>query len=385
MQTLLYNGRLVLPDRLIEDGWLLIEEDRIAGLGEASTRPGMGGLSAIDLVGTFMMPGLIDLHCDGIEKLTEPRPNVSFDLPTALAEDDRRLATCGVTTEFHAITLDDHEFGTRSTTYIHELDQAIKGNLPDSLIRHEIHARLEITSARGLEQIQQLIADRSVRLVSLNDHSPGQGQFKDEQFYRNYIKQTVYQSDAEIDAFVALKAGQRAHKPARIELVARLVREAGLALATHDDDDVEQVTQWPAKGVTIAEFPTTMPAARAAHELGLGVCLGAPNVVRGKSSGGNLSANSAIEAGICDVLCADYYPASMLLAVFKLATNETLSLPGATRLVTLNPAKAVGLGDNFGSLEVGKTADLIAVSLNQANRPRVRRIFVGGQEKLVLN
>lgn len=385
MQTLLFNANLVLPDRMVEDGWLLIEGDRIAALGESATWPGSNGSVAVDLGGAFVLPGLIDLHCDAIEKLTEPRPNVSFDLGIALAEDDRRLAACGITTEFHAITIDDHEFGTRSTTYIHDLDRAIKEGATESLVRHEIHARLEITSVRGMELIQRLIAERAVRLVSINDHSPGQGQFKDEQYYRKYIKQTVYRSDEEIDAFIELKRQQRVFKPERIDLVARLVREAGLALATHDDDDAEQVAKGPALGVTIAEFPTTMPAAQTAHELNLGVCMGAPNVVRGKSSGGNLSATASIEAGICDVLCADYYPPSMLLAVFKLATTKVLSLAEATRFVSLNPAKAVGLAETVGSLETGKLADLIVVTLNHANLPQVRRVYVGGQEKLVLN
>ena len=383
MQTLIYNATLVLPDRLIESGWLLIENDRIADLGERSGRPGLEGMKTVDAAGNFVMPGLIDLHCDAIEKLVEPRPNVSFELSVALAETDRRLAACGITTEFHAISLDDNEFGTRSVNFIHDLAQAIKDAGDDNLIHQEIHARLEVTSARGMGVVQGMIADRAVRLVSLNDHSPGQGQFKSLQLYKDYVKRTVYKTDQEIDELVEHKRQQSIYKAERIEQVAAQARAAGLALATHDDDDAEQVALWPGLGVTIAEFPTTLPAAQRAHELGLAVCMGAPNVVRGKSSGGNLSANATIEAGICDVLCADYYPASMLAATFKLAHHKTLSLPQATRLVTLNPAKAVGLGKEFGSLEVGKQADLIMVDLNRQNQPRVRRVFVGGQEKLV--
>jgi len=382
MQTLIYNATLVLAERLIEDGWLLIEDTKIGGLGEAATCPAIIE-RRIDAGGNFVLPGLIDLHCDAIEKLVEPRPNVHFEVSLALAEADLRLAGCGITTEFHAVSLDDREFGVRAVNFIVDFAQAIQAQ-SNSLIRHEIHARLEVTSVKGFEMISGLIKARAVRLVSLMDHSPGQGQYTTEEAYREYVKRTAHMSDAEIDEILEMKREQAAHVPGRIEAVAKLVREAGLALATHDDDDPAKVEQWPGLGVTIAEFPTTIEAARRAHELGLAVCMGAPNVVRGKSSGGNLSATAAIEAGVADTLCADYYPSAMLTAIFRLAKQNIMSLPQATRTVTLNPAKAVGLGSERGSLEVGKLADLIVVALNGQNIPGVQRVFVGGAEKLTV-
>lgn len=383
MQTLLYNATLVLPDRLIENGWILIEDDRIAQLGESHNYP-VNIAVKNNLEGNFLMPGMIDLHCDAIEKLVEPRPNVTIDLHVALTEVDRRLAACGITTEFHAVSLDDNEFGVRSVSFVRELAQSIKAET-EHLIRHEVHARLELTSQRGYEVIQEMIENKEVRLVSLMDHSPGQGQYTTEQSYRDYIKRTVHRSDAEIDELLAKKRGQQAKVPERIATVTRLAREHGMALATHDDDTAEKVQQWPALGVTMAEFPTTLEAAQAAHELGLAVCMGAPNVLRGKSSGGNLSALAALQAGVADTLCADYYPAAMLTATFKLVTQHLLDLPAATRLVTLNPAKAVGIDQEVGSLEAGKLADLIVVRLNQHSHPKVRQVFVDGRPRLSLH
>ncbi len=384
MQTLITDATLVLPDRLIEAGWLLIEDGRIAGLGDSSSEPAPGLVRWVDAGGSFVLPGLIDLHCDSIERLVEPRPNVSFEIGLALAEVDRRLAGCGITTEFHAISLDDHEFGVRSVEFARDLAMAIQAH-PDSLIRHQIHARYEVTSERGFRTVQEMIAGREMRLVSLMDHSPGQGQYASEEAYRNYVKRTASMSDADIDALLELKRRQQAGVPARIEEVSRQVREAGLALATHDDDSADKVSAWPRLGVTVIEFPTTLPAAQRAHDLGLAVCMGAPNVLRGKSSGGNLSALASIQAGLCDVLCADYYPSSMLTATFRLASMHGLSLPQAVRMVTLNPARAVGLDDEFGSLEVGKQADLVIVDLPQPHLPRVQRLFVGGQERMTLS
>ncbi len=384
MQTLIHNATLVLPDHLIEKGWLLIEDERIAGLGQSATCPS-GITHQIDAAESFLMPGLIDLHCDAIEKLVEPRPNVQFDLHIALGEVDRRLAACGITTEFHAVSLDDNEFGVRSVAFVRELAQHINAEADSLLIRHEVHARLELTSKRGFEVMLEMIEAREVRLVSLMDHSPGQGQYATEQAYRDYVKRTVQKTDAEVDALLEMKRGQAAFKSQRIATVSRLAQEAGMALATHDDDNPAQIEQWPELGVTIAEFPTTMEAARKAHQLGLAVCMGAPNVLRGKSSGGNLSALEAVQAGVTDVLCADYYPAAVLGAVFKLTTQNNMSLPEATRMVTLNPATAIGKGAELGSLEVGKYADLIVVSLPRATHPKVQHVFMNGKQRLTIH
>lgn len=376
---LIYNGTLVLPDKLVENGWLMLEDGRIADLGHAANQPHPIETD-LDANGNFVLPGLIDLHCDAIEKLVQPRPNVMFDVAIALDENDRRLAGCGITTEFHAISLDDNEFGVRATDFVAELCNVIH-NSPDLLVRHEIHARYEVTSQRGFEVVSQMIKDKEVRLVSLMDHSPGQGQYATEEAFRGYLKRTAFSSDEEVDRLIAMKREQQQHVASRIEAVTSLARENGLAIATHDDDSPAKIERWPGLGVTMSEFPTTMPAARHAHELGLAVCMGAPNVLRGKSSGGNLSALEAIEVGIIDVLCSDYYPAALLPTIFKLATQKTLALPQATRLMTLNAAHAVGLDKEFGSLELGKMADIIVVSLQQ-NRPRVQNLLVGGREKL---
>jgi alpha-D-ribose 1-methylphosphonate 5-triphosphate diphosphatase len=382
-QTLIHNATLVLPELLITDGWLLIEGDCIAGLGESATRPDSRAIErSIDAAANFLLPGLIDLHSDAIEKLVEPRPNVHFDLHVALGEADWRLAGCGITTEFHAVSLDDNEFGVRSDGFVRELAEAIRAEADALLVRHKIHARLELSSQRGCDVIKQMMVEQKVGMISLMDHSPGQGQYTTEQAYREYMLRTTNRSDSEVDAILARKRIQAAAIPGRIVHVTGLARELGLAIATHDDDTIEKVEQWPALGVTISEFPTTLEAARRAHELGLAVCMGAPNALRGKSSGGNLSALGAIEAGIADALCADYYPSAMLGAAFTLVMRKKLSLPQAIRLVTLNPAKAVGLSNAFGSLEPGKTADVIIVSLNSQGLPIVQRVFVGGREQI---
>jgi alpha-D-ribose 1-methylphosphonate 5-triphosphate diphosphatase len=404
MQTLIHNAALVLPGKLVDDGWLVIEDGLIADLGESARCPEPSTMmSRVDAAGCFLIPGLIDLHSDDIERLVEPRPNVHFDLKVALVEADWRLAGCGITTEFHAVTLDDNEFSVRSDSFLRELAQEIGNQSSSLLVRHKIHVRLELSSRRGISVITEMLADRMVAgqtntnpdgaamrhgwsreigILSLMDHSPGQGQYTTEKAYREYMLRTTQKSDAEVDAILALKRSQASKIAERIERISHMARKADLPIATHDDDTIEKVEKWPALGVTLSEFPTTMEAARRAHELGLSVCMGAPNALRGKSSGGNLSALGAIRSGVADILCTDYYPAAMLGAAFKLATQNMLELPHAIRLVTLNPAKAIGLSDTSGSLEPGKIADLILVSLSRWRIPIVQSVFVDGKERI---
>jgi len=381
MQTLIHNATLVLPDRIVENGWLLIEDERILELGEATTCP-TPATNSHDAATKILMAGIIDLHCDAIERLVMPRPNIFFPLAMALQEADWRLAGCGITTEFHAVSLDDGEFGVRSDAFVRQLMGAIREGRGHTLVRHNVHARLELTSQKGSDTIAEMIATGAVGLVSLMDHSPGQGQYRTEAAFRDYVVKTAGTKHEEIDAIIAMKREQATYISQRIERVTRLARAAGLGIATHDDDSAAKVEQWPNFGVTVSEFPTTIEAAQRAHELGLAVCMGAPNVLRGMSSGGNLSATEAVQAGVATVLCSDYYPASMLGAAYKLFKEKVLSLPDAVNLVTLNPANAVKLGRDFGSLECGKVADLLLVEVPTDGIPSVQCVFVGGKEKV---
>lgn len=383
MRTLIHNAVLVLPERLVEDGWLLIEDNVIIQVGEKEYPSISYFERAIDADTNFVLPGLIDLHCDAIEKLVEPRPGAFFAVAIALREADWRLAGCGITSEFHAVTLDDNEFGIRSDTFVQELIEAIRAETETLLVRHNIHARLELSSQSGYEVLTRLIEDGAVRMISLMDHSPGQGQYTTEQTYRDYMMRTTNRNEAEVEVILARKRSQLTAMPQRIAHVTGKARAAGLAIATHDDDTAEKVAQWPALGVKVSEFPTTLRAAQMAQELGLFVCMGAPNALRGYSSGGNLNAREVIRQGIANILCSDYYPASMLSAAFKLAEDNVLPLPDAVQLITLNPAKAVGLADTLGSLEVGKVADIIVVARSRQGLPFVQRVLVNGCERII--
>jgi alpha-D-ribose 1-methylphosphonate 5-triphosphate diphosphatase len=375
VQFLLTNATVVLPDRVVDEGWVVIDRGRIGAIGRGAY-PQAPTMPHFDLDGAYLLPGLIDLHCDVIEKLVQPRPGVTIEPGIALHAADRLLLGCGVTCQFHALSLDDAEFGVRSEHFVHDFLSRLRMERHCGA-RHLVHARVEVSSERGIEALQTMLGHPLLRLVSIMDHSPGQGQYTTEEAFRRYVTQMSGRNDAEVDLILERKRALQSDIPRRIGQIVAWAKRYGLPVASHDDDTPAKVAQLVEHGVRIAEFPTTMSAAQAARAAGLSVGMGAPNVLRGASSGGNLSAMAAIEAGVVDWLCADYYPASLLPVIFRLADRGTLSLPAAVAFVSHHPARAVGLDHQIGSIQPGHVADLIVVQ--RMPDPVVQQVFVGGR------
>jgi alpha-D-ribose 1-methylphosphonate 5-triphosphate diphosphatase len=90
--------------------------------------------------------------------------------------------------------------------------------------------------------------------------------------------------------------------------------------------------------------------------------MGAPNVVRGGSHSGNVSAIDLVRKDLLDGLSSDYVPSSLMQSVFLLNQSEGIDLAKAVALVSANPARMVGLNDR-GVIEIGKRADFSRVRL----------------------
>jgi alpha-D-ribose 1-methylphosphonate 5-triphosphate diphosphatase len=215
-------------------------------------------------------------------------------------------------------------------------------------------------------------------MMSLMDHTPGQRQFRDLETWRRFYMRKTPLSDAELEVFVRTRL--ELHERHAADHRRRLVEMAsanGIVLASHDDASHEHVGQAIADGVAIAEFPTTLEAARASHAAGISVMMGGPNVVRGGSHSGNIAAEELARDGILDILSSDYVPASLLMAAFELPRRVSgIDLAAAIRMVTLAPALATGLGDR-GALREGARADLVRVGL-AGETPIVRRVWCKG-------
>ncbi len=162
----------------------------------------------------------------------------------------------------------------------------------------------------------------------------------------------------------------------RVEQLVKMAHAQGISVASHDDDCKERVDTMTALGVDISEFPINMETAEYARAKGMKTIMGAPNILRGKSQSGSMRALDAVNAGVCDCLCADYSPATLIMAVFKLAEVSKLTLAQAIQLVTKNPAEAAKLHDR-GVIEVGKRADIIMIA-NLDGLVQVSDVFVEG-------
>ncbi len=372
-EQILRNARIVLPEAVIE-GSLKILDGIVRDI---STGPSSLGE---DMSGDYLIPGLIELHTDHLEGHFAPRPGVRWNAIAAVQAHDAQIACSGITTVFDCIRLGSDEEEGFQAGEMRVLADAIETAQADGRLRsdHFLHLRCEVSARDVLEAFDAFRADERVRLASLMDHAPGQRQFQTMDQYTLYYKTKRGLSDAEFARFVAKRQESSAlySAPHRREISAHC-RDNGVTLASHDDATLAHVDEAIADGVRLAEFPTSVAAARASHEAGLSVLMGAPNVVRGGSHSGNIAARDLAEAGILDVLSSDYVPSSLLQAAFRLADDlDQVSLPEAIALVTSTPARTVGLDDR-GSIAVGKRADLVRVQALGAI-PIVRSVWSAG-------
>jgi len=357
----LSNFKLVLADRIIPNGSVRIENGLIADIVE---RPMTCG---IDGAGTELFPGFIDMHGDMIEIELEPRATVDFPMDVALNHLDARLATAGVTTAYAAVSFSRGaaQGERRSFEHTSRVIRALHAFKADGRVDHKIHARFDITYDNAIGVLADLLTDGTVDLVSLMDHTPGQGQYRN---IETHVKNKAAQmgvSEAEAGQAIATKIAERT-RPVEIILqnmmaVSQLCKKHGVVLASHDDDTEDKAKLMANLGAVIAEFPVTLEAAQAGAAKGMLMAMGAPNAMRGQSYSGNLSAREAHAHGLLHILAADYHPAAILPAIRALALADPDGLVGAVRLATVNPARALGLTDR-GEIAVGKRADLIAIA-----------------------
>lgn len=371
------NARVVLPDRVIERGWVLAVDGKIVEFGEGACAAG-----SVDADGDLIMPGLIELHTDHLEAHYVPRPKVFWDPVAAVVSYDSQLATSGITTVLDSLRVWREEGAEAVDGRAGVLSEAIGAARDGGLLRadHFLHLRCEIPMPDVVAEATELIDRPDVRLMSLMDHTPGQRQFRDEAKLRDYYRgKAGGMTDAQLDVLFAQRAAyQTAHAATNMRAIVALAHQYGIPLASHDDTTAENVDDAVRDGVAVAEFPTTLEAARGLHQAGIGILMGAPNVVRDGSHSGNIAAIDLAREGLLDILSSDYIPSSLLMAALQLPQKAPMiDLAAAVRTVTKAPAEAVGLDDR-GAIEVGRRADMIRVHV-AGNVPVVRSVWREGR------
>src|SRR3982074_2306643 len=375
-ETVLANARIVLADRVIECGWIAFADGRIAEYGE-----GDAPQASENAGGDLIMPGLIELHTDHLEAHYVPRPKVFWDPIAAVISYDGQLATSGITTVLDSLRVWREDGAEEVDGRAGVLAAAVAAAPEANLLRadHFLHLRCEIPMPSVVEEAKELIGRPDVRLMSLMDHTPGQRQFRDAVKLRDYYRgKGGGMTDAELDVLFERRFFfQKPHAATNMREIVALAHQYEIPLASHDDTTEENVIDAIRDCVSVAEFPTTMEAARGLHQAGIGILMGAPNVVRGGSHSGNVAAVHLARAGLLDILSSDYIPSSLLMAALQLPQRvPAIDLASAIRTVTKTPAEAVGLFAR-GEIPGGKRADLIRVHVAR-DIPVVRSVWREG-------
>jgi alpha-D-ribose 1-methylphosphonate 5-triphosphate diphosphatase len=351
----LENVMLVLPDGVYQNSAIRSKDGIITDIKKGKKFSGFP-------TGLVVIPGLIDLHGDMLEREIEPRPTSRFPVEMALDELDKRHVASGITTAYVALSFadfaeraDDLRLNARMT----EVVEAVVSRRDSLSCDTKVHARFEIMNPEAASLLETMIAKKQVEMVSLMDHTPGQGQFRDLENYVLYMMKWL-----KVGRDAAQKELERQLAQPKtwesVQEICRLAKAHGLPIASHDDDTEAKVSLMQELGVTISEFPVSLEAARTAKIHGMHTLMGAPNALRGRSHSGNLSALEALHCGQLDALSSDYYPAAMLYSAFELARRGLAPLHKTVKLVSLHPALAATL-NNKGSLETGKDADMVVV------------------------
>ena len=364
VEQILSNARIVTAEQefvgtlVLRDGLIARVEEGVSGLPQAQ-----------DLGGDYLLPGLIELHTDNLEKYMSPRPGVDWPSASAVLTHDAQIVSAGITTVFDALAIGDVNPRGKRMQQLPAMLEAIAQAAADGHTRaeHRLHLRCELCHPDTLTVFRDLVEHPLVQLVSVMDHSPGQRQFAKEEKYREYYMGKYHLSEAEMDAFIQEQVANSIEFSDRHRrAIVADCHVRGLAVASHDDATLAHVQESAGFGMSIAEFPTTLEAARASHELGLKVLMGAPNIVRGGSHSGNIAAAELARHEVLDILSSDYYPASLLQAALLLAGQDNgYDLPRAIATVSRAPAKAAGLDDR-GEIRLGLRADLVQARVHGA-------------------
>ena len=351
------NARIVTPEAVVA-GTVEVAGGQFVTVGNGS----VGNRAAVDFEGDYLIPGLVELHTDNLERNFAPRPGVAWPGRYAVLAHDSQVAAAGITTVFDAVSVDDRK--DFKVTPMQALVEAVSLASTWNVFRaeHFLHMRCEVSCAVMMDLFAPIRDHPLVRLISLMDHTPGQRQFVDLESYREFYQKRFGYTDAQMrDHMQERLLDQARHGERNRRALLAALDGRDIVLASHDDATRDQIDEAVREGITIAEFPTTLEAADTARRNGLTILMGAPNLILGGSHKGNVSALELAAAGLLDVLSSDYVPSSMLQGIFIIRdTVQDMTLPRAVALATSNPARAVRLEDR-GEVACGKRADFVRV------------------------
>lgn len=370
------NAQIVLSDEVIK-GTVVVQDGKIKSIEQGN----VSVPSAIDMQGNYLLPGMVELHTDNLEKHMMPRPSVKWPSLPAMISHDNQIASAGITTVFDAISLGDITPRSTRLTNLKPMLETLNYSQEHQLTRieHKLHLRCEVAHPDTLAVFEETIGNKHVGLVSLMDHSPGQRQFMEVEHYRVYYKGKYGLTSEEMRDYETQQLANAALFSQKHRLdIAQYCRNHNIVMASHDDATESHALESYELGMKIAEFPTTEEAAKFSTMKSMKVLMGAPNIVRGGSHSGNVSAGLLAKQNLLHILSSDYYPSSLLHAAFLLTREDVgYDLAKAVRCVSKNPAEAVDLYDR-GEIALGKRADLLQVTMH-GDQPLIQAVWKNGR------
>jgi alpha-D-ribose 1-methylphosphonate 5-triphosphate diphosphatase len=369
------NGSVLADDRFTRTS-VNVEDREIAEIGLTP-----GAAPALDATGLLVLPGIVDIHGDAFERSLMPRPGVGMDAAIALADTDRQMLGCGITTACHGVTM-SWEPGLRGIESAAAIIAAIDGMRAKLAVDTRIHLRHEVFNLDAEPLILDLIAQGGIDCLAFNDHMEGTIKTRHRpDKIRKHIERSGLSDEAFFELVERVHARSEEVMPSLVRLAAAAAA-ASVPLLSHDDMTPRMRDDFRAMGITVAEFPLNVETARNAAAAGDAIVFGAPNVLRGGSHTGCPSASEMVREGLCTVLASDYFYPSLLHAPFMLAANGATTLEKAWRLVSSGPAQALGLSDR-GAIEPGARADIVLVDAADPALPKVVAVVVAGRLRLL--
>jgi len=364
------NGKIVTPTNILEDCVLVIKDNIIETIINKNEFNQNDFKTIIDAKSRYIMPGFIDTHSDKIEQIIQPRPTSIMDFEIALKEVERQLINQGITTMYHSISLfKDDYFGVshlRHKENVLKLSELINNiHKRNHLIHHRFHLRIEIDNLDAFDVAYNMILEKKVHQISFMDHTPGQGQYRNLEIYKKIITSYKGKDIQELgfDGVLERHKNKEFLSFEKLRELTLLALENGISVSSHDDDTIEKLNINKEIGVSVSEFPISIATAKEAKKLGFHTVAGAPNILLGGSHSGNMSAAEAICEDCIDILCSDYYPSAMLHSIFIMNQKYNIPIYDMVNKVSLNPAKAMKIDSQYGSLEKGKKADILIIDV----------------------
>lgn len=382
-ETVIHNAIVVKKDQIIDRGGVALQGHLIK---EVSSDPNLPGrypqAQVIDAQGAYLLPGFIDTHSDNIERVIQPRPQSMIDFELAMREQEKELVNQGITSMYHSLSIMEvrGKSAVRSPENMKRLAGLIRSfHEGEHLIRHRFHCRYDLCNLNDFDMLLELLANGYIHYLSFTDHTPGQGQYRDVEFFKNHVMGGE-RPDEEKEKYIQERMNREKLTQTQLKAAADLAAATGIPIASHDDDSIEKLEYVMRElHATISEFPVELSIAKEARKRGMQVVVGAPNILMGRSHSNNLSATVAVKEGCADILVSDYFPPAILHAVFKLYKDGLMPLCQAVNMASYNPARAMRVGDRLGSIEEGKWGDLMLVAM-RGSVPAVLDVFIGGQQ-----